>query len=336
MNDFSKIGYEYGVKPYFMIVSDIEFANYFQQAKCLAINYVFDYRDMNNPEPVQLGFLFEKENYAEKFLDCLLNWVEKSNNDGDAVALDFIEKQGGKYALAISPELKRLTQRLIPKELTDKVSPIFMVQTQFKEMSSGQNFQLFKKQYKEGQKIAIGYFIGNASKIEKQSEKYFVKSKFNFYNENNIPNDSVAISYKAVNNIDNFNPKDLPKPPKESITEIERLRKEELNNYFPITIGKLKNSDWLFHYQKSLLDRYTQDQIYQAICNLILFERIKKEDNLSNDFTEAGYSTRILEYLVNSFESFDTYVPDDSFFNSEIIEAQIKRDINELQNYLSK
>ena len=84
------------------------------------------------------------------------------------------------------------------------------------------------------------------------------------------------------------------------------------------------------------VNRYTQDQIYQAICNLILFERIKKEDDLSNDFTEAGYPTRILEYLVNTFESFDTYVPNDSFFNSEILEEQIKRDINELQNFLSK
>lgn len=336
MNDFSKIGYEYGVKPYFIILSDMEFANHFQQAKCLGINYVFNYRDMSNPEPVQLGFLFEKETYAEKFMDCLLNWIEKSDKDGDAVSIDFIEKKGGKYALAISPELERLTQRLIPKELQDKVSPIFMVQTQFKEMSVGQNFQLFKNKYSEGKRISIGYFIGNTSKIEKQSEKYFVKTKFNFYHESSIPNDSVAVSYKAVNNIDNFNPKDLPKPPKESIDEIESLRNKELSNYFPITINKLKNLDWLIECQKLLFERYTVDQIHQAICNLVLFERIKKENDLSEDFTEAGYPTRILEYLVSTFESFDSFVPDDLFFTSELIEEQIKTDINELQSYLSK
>ena len=179
--DFSNIGFDYGVKPFFMIVGDMEFSNLFKEADCNGILYISDKGDGEEMLPVQMAFLFQNEEPAEKFLDILLGWVEKSNNEGDAVSIDFIENKKGGYTLSIAPEINRFVDRMIPKNLKDKVSPIIMAQTHYKEIDQlGKNYLNFKTNYEKAEKIAIGYVIGTPTKIIKQSKKYFTKKEFNF------------------------------------------------------------------------------------------------------------------------------------------------------------
>ena len=135
-NNFSNIGYDYGVKPFFMIVGDIEFSDLFKKADCKGMLYIFGKEDTGEMVPVQMAFLFQNEEPAEKFLDILLGWIAKSNNDGDAVSIEFIENDKGGYTLSISPEINRFHDRMIPKHLKNKVTPIFMIQTHFKEIDT--------------------------------------------------------------------------------------------------------------------------------------------------------------------------------------------------------
>lgn len=88
--------------------------------------------------------------------------------------------------------------------------------------------------------------------------------------------------------------------------------------------------------QQELNEKYENEIIVQAICNLILFERLKQEKDLSSDFTKAGYPTRILDYLISTYESFSSYFPTEDFFSIEKIEYQIKNDQRELNEYLKK
>lgn len=335
-NDFSNIGFDFGVKPFFIIVGDIEFSDLFRKADCKGILYIFEKRETDEMIPVQMAFLFKNEEPAEKFLNILLGWIEKSNNEGDAVSIDFIENNTGGYTLAISPEMNRFHERMIPKNLKNRVTPIFMIQSHFKEIDSlGQNYLNFKANCKKAEKIAVGYVIGTPGKIEKQSKKYFTKTEFNFYTQDNIPSDSVANSYNATQDASSFDPKTLPKPPKDTIEEISQRRISEMKSLLPLTYNKLKNL-WLVETQKRLGVNYPSEIIVQAICNLTIFERLKQIKDLSPDFTKSGYPNRILDYLIETYESFDSYYPPDEFYTDKRIINQIQNDKNELETYLSK
>lgn len=335
MKDFSKIGYDYGVKPFFMIVGDMEFSDLFRKANCIGVLYMFAKAENDDMIPVQMAFIFKNEEPAKKFLDIILGWVEKSNNDGDAVDMEFIENNKGGYTIAISPEIERFTERMIPSNFKNKVTPLVMVQTHFKEIDNlGQNYFNFKNNYHKAKGIAIGYVIGSPSNIEKKSEKFFVKTKFKFHKENKIPKDSFSLSYKATKNISDFKLEDLPKPPKDTIEDINERRVSEMKSLLLLTYNRLENI-WLGDLQKKLNKSYNSEIIKQAICNLTIFERIKRDENLAEDFTKTGYN-RILDYLLSSFESFDSYYPEDVFYTEEKVISQINNDKKELETYLNK
>nr|WP_309756590.1 hypothetical protein [Flavobacterium sp.] len=132
--DFSKIGFDYGLKPHLMLVGDPEFSNLFKAAKCTGLCYELSkaVNDLIKPEP--LSFMFENEKPGEDFFNILLNWIDKSNGDGNAVALDFIETNDGGYALGITPDRKRFIDRMVPKSHKEKITPVAMLYTQFKEI----------------------------------------------------------------------------------------------------------------------------------------------------------------------------------------------------------
>ncbi len=337
MNDFSKIGYEYGLKPHMVLIGDVDFSNYFSEAKCLGLIYVFGFDNKNNQIPVQIAFLFQNEGPAKKFLDCLMNWIERSNNDGDAVSIEFIENNKGGYTIAIFPEMNRFIDRCVPKHLKDRISPVMMTQTHFKEIDSvSSNYYAFKANYKKVGKIAVGYVIGSPNKIEKQSDKYFIKTEFQFYEKGKMPQNSSAEMYDYIQKDKTFDKENRPKPPKETTGEIAKRRLEEIKTFFPVTYNKLNNQGWLSDLVQELSKKYEKDIIIQAICNLILFERLKQEKDLSPDFTKTGYPINILDYLLSTFESFSSYFPTADFFTMKKIENQIKNDQCELKEYLKK
>lgn len=337
MHNFSKIGYEYGLKPYMALISDIEFSKYFAEAKCLGLLYLFGIDSNDNHIPVQIAFIFQNEKPAEKFMDCLMSWVEHSNNDGDAVSLEFIENDKGGYTIAIFPEINRFMDRCVPKHLKDRISPIMMVQTHFKEIESvSPSYYAFKTNHKKTEKIAIGYVIGTSNKIEKQSDKYFIKTEFKFYEKGKFLQNSSAEMYNYIQKNKTFNKQNHLKPPKETIEKIEERRPEEIKTFFPVTYNKLSNQDWLSNIVQELNVKYEKDTIIQAICNLILFERMKQEKDLSADFTKHGYSIHILDYLLSTFESFSSYFPPNDFFTTQKVENQIKNDQHQLSEYLKK
>lgn len=334
--DFEKIGFDFGIRPPLMLVGDMSFSESFTKANCLGVVYLFQESEQGERIPVQIAFIFENEGPAEEFLESLLSWVEKSEGDGDAVGLDFIENTDGGYTIAIYPEMEHFISRMIPKHLEGQVSPMAMLQTHFKRFDAlGENYKNFKKNYGARNDIAIGYLIGNPNKIVKQSERYFKKKQFNFYSEPDIPQNSPAHSYKATLDISNFDPSKLDKPPKEPIEEIRQRRESQIKTLLPLTRKKIDNG-WLNEVIQSLSDEYDSSEIHQAICNLVVFERLGRNPDLKGEFLEHGHLLNILEHLLSTFESFDSFYPDDSFFTKSRLEEQIIKDRMELHNYLSK
>jgi hypothetical protein len=338
MNDSSKVGYEYGIRPDMILLGDMDFSKHFIDAKCLGLMYMFGIDNKSNQVPVQIAFIFQNEDPAKLFFDCLLHWVKNSDNDGDAVSIEFIENLKGGYTLAIYPEIERFIKRMIPDHLIDRVSPIMMTQTQYKEIEQvSPSYHNFKSNWEKARKIAIGYVIGSPGKIQKQSTKYFTKSEFKFYQKDNIPLNSAAEMYNLIQKKQLFNKNNHPSPPKDSLEDISKRRKSEIKNFFPVTYNKIVNNNWLSTKVNELEKRkYNFECIIQAICNIILFERIKQDRSSLDDNVSIDNPINILDYLLSTYESFSSYFPDDSFFSISVIENQIVNDKNELETYLRK
>lgn len=334
--DFSKIGFDYGLKPHLVLIGDPEFSNLFKAAKCIGLSYEFSKDKENLIRPESLSFIFENEKPAKDFFNILLNWIDKSNGDGNAVALDFIETNEGGYVVGISPDMRRFIDRMVPKSHKEKVSPVAMMCTQFKEIPTlSKNYLEFKNNIKNIDQFSIGYVIVEKEKITKKGEKHFIKTEFSFFEENNIPEDHMLISYHAVKKQSDFIKKPTTKRPKLPLKELGERRLLEMRSYLPLTLNRLQNK-WLEIIIEKLEKEYEKDQIVQAICNLTIFERIKQNVDLSSDFTSQGYPNRILDYLLFTFESFDSYYPDDDFYTEEKIIQQIQNDKNELTQYFKK
>lgn len=324
-----KIGHDYGIKPKMILLGDMSFMESFQEAKCIGMAYAYTI-DENEKYSFQLFFMFENEKPASLFLDSILRWCEQSETHDDAVGIDFIGKQNGEYTLAIYNKMDNLIKRMIPKEIVSKVSPVVFHAIHFKEIDTSESFKLFKNKYIEGDSVHIGYLIGTKSGMRLQGKKYFTKKNFGFYNDTDVKEEVFSLSaYQRLKSKDESTM--LPQPLKEqSVEEIEGDRMKEIKLYFPLTYNKLTNTNWLIEIRDTLSIKYSTSYIFQAICNLILAERLKTEPNLDMNFFNRSQSINILQYLNNNYESFRSFFPDDRFFTKYKIEAQINRDKKEL------
>jgi len=337
-NNFTKIGFDYGVKPFYLLLGDIEFVDLFTEADCRGVAYLFKAGNSQAEMiPVQMLFIFNNEKPAEKFMANLLQWISKSNNDGDAVDIEFIEDKQSGYTIAISQEITRFHKRMLPKSLQNRVSPLSMNATTFKKITKlGENFLNFKANYSQADGIKIGYVIGDEKAIRKKGEKYFTKKEFKFSTDDKRSVDPFTdYDYDDPESKAKFNASNLPKPPKQSREEIELRRVSEMKSLLPLTYNKLGNK-WLGDLQEKLSKTYDLELVKQAVCNLTIFERLQQMENLPTDFTKEGYANRIQDYLHDTYESFDSYYPEDKFYTEELIINQVKNDQKELENYLNK
>lgn len=335
ISSFGEIGFDFGVKPKYIVVGDTQFGDFFQDAKCIGLAYLVSEANTRNI-PIGLHFLFENEKPAKKYFDCLLEWVEKSGEDGEAVDLAFIERKDGGYTLAISQEYSRLLRSIVPKYLINKIDALFMTLTQYKRLEQkSDNYVNFKENYTRSEKISISYSILKDQKIIKQSEVYFTKKVFSFYHEELDKEIPAVQSYIRIRNNEHFDKNDFPSPPKQSKEEISERRTKEMKELLPFTMNRLSNL-WLTELVKELGTEHDKELVYQAICNLTVFERIKQLEDIDlNGFLSEGGSLRILEYLVSTYESFDSFYPDENFYSKERVLNQMKRDQKELLNNLN-
>lgn len=317
----NQFGLDYGIKPRITLLSDTSFQENFQKAKCMGLVYVHCPNSVGIEVPCELGFMMENEKFAEKFLDSLINWKEKSESS-KAVDLEFLEYENGDYMLSISPNIRFVIERLVPEHLRDHVNPVAIQMFQGKGgMKISQNYLNFKENYIEGRNIAVRYFLVNNNKVIKRSEKHFLKNEFKFSKENDLDEES------KLNPI--INRKIIPsRPPKVQANDQHFLesRNKTLKYFFPVTYQRLTTGGWLKEVIDEINKRYSSDQIIQAIINLILLERLRQPNIPSVNTIENGYDLNIIKHLVENYESFDSYYPDVSAFTKQKVEKQIRLD----------
>ncbi|OYQ75477.1 hypothetical protein B9T12_04875 [Wohlfahrtiimonas chitiniclastica] len=325
--DNQMIGFDFGIKPNFMVVGDIKFSELFKQAECLGLAYVFEQIN-DNIRPVQIVFQFKNKEPADKVMATFMDWVSRSNDDGDAVDLTFIEKKDGSYGFSIGPELNRLIERIVPRDLLKKINPLVYVNTYFKHMTvQSDNYINFKENIKNTEEIVIRSVVGDPNLEGNWGKDFFKKKVFSFVKEGEIPQDSNVITY-GMKDTKVDKKKMLPRYSKEQISE---RRISELRTLMPITFHKIQNL-WLSSLVDELIGTYDEILIKQAICNLTVEERMKKDCTSDSSFLISEINR--LQYLVSTYESFVSYYPDDDFYTIEKIKEQISNDQKVLEDYL--
>ncbi|WP_316777872.1 hypothetical protein [Pedobacter antarcticus] len=326
-------GMDYGIKPKMILVSDMTFQSELQEAKFNGFIYVFcpDYH--GNLIPAEVGFRFENEEHAEKFFDSLVAWREKSNGNSKSINLEFVELNGGDYTIVVSPDMDMFIERMIPEHMRDRINPLTMVASRsLRIIDQSGNFKNFRDQYVEGRRIVVRYYIFEKDGHVRPSEKYIIKTEFSFYKEDELPKDSQAyLNLKGRK-------KDIKRPPKIAIghPELLKQRDRDLKYFFPITLDKIITESWLSEVTETINKSYAKDQIIQAICNLVLLERLKKDDKHQINTSKLGYDLDIIYHLAETFESFDSYFPEDKYFTKQAIEKQIRADAKFLKEKLEK
>jgi hypothetical protein len=331
----TNFGIDYGVKPRMILVADQSFVEYFDKSKFIGMVYVNCPDSTGNLLPIEIGFNFEVEEFARKFMETLVGWVEQSGNDERAVHMEFIDMKNGDYMVAFAQDRELFCKRMLPDMLGDRVDPILFLVYKGKEMRTGKNYAQFKQNYVQGRRIIIRAFVGiGTGAQEKILPPYFIKSSFQFYKEGELPPDSIThflLGKKDKPLTKNSIKRKIPVD-HQAIAERRGL---ELAYFFPVTTDRIKRNGWLSDVIKSIPPHFDQQQIQQAICNIILTERLKQE-NRELKADGPGHNMNLLRYLLESIESFDSYFPQDSFFTKPLLKQQLKRDKDFLTDYLSK
>lgn len=331
-----EFGFDYGLKPRLILIADISFPEYFQKAKCFGVAFIHCPDSLGNLMTTELGFMCEVEEYAGKFMDCLMQWVKDSGDDGDAVELEFIERLDGEYMVAIAPNFERFLKRMIKPMLRERVDPLFTMATQGKAgMAIGENYLMFKKQYVKGRRIPVRIFIGKDGKIHKHLDLYFVKTEFKFSKEGSLPQDSLGHTLLAKKNR-KFNPKSFKRKGQVDMAPIEQRREEELRNFFPLLLDKIERERWLEAIIASIPPHISRLEVLQAICNIVLLERLKQSNPEDVKTDGPSYDIGLLQHLLRQVESFGSYFPPTEFFTKALIKKQAKLDKNYLTEYLQK
>lgn len=333
-----KLGNEFGIKPRMMLIADPQFSIDFRDADCRGMMYIFGIDEPTGfKEPVQIGFLFKNDPPASKFLDTLIHWSGYGSEDTDSVGIDFIEKDNGEYIIAIYLKPEALINKMVPDRLKEKIDPLVIGSIHFKSIDTGANFTDFKLNYKQGQKVAVGYYIGTPGSIEKQSNNFIIKHNFGFYNEHdNDISYSVGIYNKTNSKQGGTRISELSFRFEISEELLDARRSKEMGIYFPVTIHKINNKKWLENIFIKLSSKYNRNEITQAICNMILFERMGMAGINEKNVPKIGYAVDLLDYLSQNYETFTSYFPQDSFFTPYKVEAQICRDRKQRISLLTK
>lgn len=330
---FQIVGFDYGIKPYFMVIGDIEYPNLIHEGKPLAMGYgKIPYFGLLI-EPPFTCLIFENEIKGRECFQHFKKWTEASK-DGDAVSLSFIEKNEGGYAVCVYPEFSRLLDRCIPKFVQAEVDPLIVTPVSF-PLTVGtisQHYLAFKQQTKQCPFV----FCGASKTGELFLDIAIRKRQVQFHKENEIPKSAPENIYFDIESRNITQPKFKRKPPLESPERIRKRRWKRLKTFLPITLERLKCQSSFQSSRNFLLsENFAHWQILQAACNIVVSIRMCEKPHFQGLAQESAQA-KILEYLLNTFEEPNVVLPPNKYFSTETLRKQIIADTIELLKHLGK
>ncbi|MHA4193414.1 hypothetical protein [Bacillus albus] len=324
------IGYEQGAKATVMIMGDMMFSSDLMEAGFLGIAYIKIPKHILEGNCVEIALVFEDKVKGKKAFSNLLSWVEGSNWDGDALEMDFVESKENGYTLCMYQNIDKLLGRCVKKSLLKWINPLVSLATHFKRIDN------VSPQYKEFKK-AMSFCKVKVSAIDTLGnfileDKYILKSNVNFYTEDNIPDDAYIKTH-----FDKGNPGSMSEFTPPSVLELDgdinSNRISKIKNFLPITYEKIIRNEHLKSIIQRLNEEYSSAQVIQAICNIVLMERLHIEGKTDIIGDKENIHMNILYYLDENPEEFNSYFPNFNELTLKQIQKQIQLDIEDYESF---
>ncbi len=299
-----------------MIMGDLDFFNIF--TKCDAVSYIFGQNEKDSVKLIELFFVFKNKREAEAANNVIKRWIDAAEGDTGTVEINFIEEESKiGYKLCINQRYDDLMKRNCPEYLEEWTKPIVMATTFFKSLKNTSGYYYKFKDAVKNNTYNIKFAFLDSNYIASLNNDNIIKNgnDINFFKENEIPEESHLYVNSHNKKIDFTDINEIYKATDDGIEE-ERIK--NIKYFFPITYEKIENEDYLSDEIKELMSKYEKSEILQAICNIILDFRIKKQG------LRLKSSIEILDYLLNSYEDYNSLYPNKPYMYSlENIEKQI-------------
>lgn len=313
------IKFDYGISPNIIIIGDLEIINSLNNWN--GILYLISQNKSTGGDFIELSLIFEDKKSAEKSYK-LFDENRKRHKTDEIIDIIFVEMKEG-YKVFILLNMKILVEKVIPIHLKEWVNPVYTNGIKPLFISKKSKHFLMLKEYKKDNKEKFVYithsYVDSIGKPVPIIKKGFKIKNILILTEIEARENKIIKNY-FVDNIEEecrYNKEMIFNSSEE---ENIKKRKKVLKYFYPLTIDKMCYEKYLKKEIEELNKKYEVTLIYQAICNLILKYRLKNEKRYFKNWREID----VLEYLLQTPETFKSIYPDEKYFSLGKIESQIK------------
>lgn len=291
-------GFDFGITPKVMAMSDIEFNQALRDAEVIGCAYGYHHmKGISGPVPSLTLIGTNSAAFTRAYKHFILWGCEE---DGDVVNVDILLKSDGSYDLWIGPEFKRSIYRTIPQgELFDVVS---MNISWIKHIDSTSQYVYNLKQDFQSTRLHPLLIMAATTSEENirrmQSESLFVptqepvpvpnwkgilKFELNIFTEEEA---SLDPRYSLLGNRSN----QRKGPPKTTPKDLCIQRIKTLNTAFPVSRERIRRLSLINQIQRiDGFETVSEAQVSQAAINLMLSNELIPGDKHYNQVTGDYY-----------------------------------------------
>lgn len=319
-NKFERFGLEHGYKQPILVLGDMQFINLLHDADLYSLGYILPVDEYDLITKPILIFLYKDQDLGLQSFKNFIRWIDLADGDTNIMSVEFLVEKD-KYTLSISQDMEKLIDIYIPEYFQRWTMPITTIGTYYKTFNITSDM-FFR--FRDLAQRRNYYILGG-------TEKYQFKGKIDisncqFYDYESVPKNTASFRFKC-----NDKSKIIKKPPPVNKKEVLQLRNEKMKYFFPVTLEKIAKPI----YNKYFNDTFTESEVFQAICNIVLFERIDSNPEIQKEIIKDGLvdKTGILKYIIDTPEMLSSYYPENNLFTKELILQQIELDHKDLLNY---
>lgn len=332
--DASESGLDYGVRPHYFILGDIEFPSLLARSlRGFGFGVVRQFGAMADTPALRLSFTSESD--ARELFRRFRAWSSEGFY-ARGVRFSFMEFPDGSFGLSVVQDPDALRERLQTRALVGEAIPLVMAvgyATRCPKMD--QQYRAFQIGVRDRPVL-----ITAESATGPLPECILRQETLPYYREGRVPEDAferALFESRGVAKEDALRPRgDLTIPTAEAIHE---RRRKQMRRFFPFSLERLRTSDAFGSAVKDLeREGYRRWQVCQAACNLTLPSRFP--DHFDTSTPQDGSERRrggmdVLERLLGSHESPEGGLSVSGLLEPGALREQIAADARYLLGWLA-
>ncbi|MDB6058122.1 MAG: hypothetical protein JWO95_1966 [Verrucomicrobiales bacterium] len=271
-------GIDYGIPPRRVLIANPALMELWNNADCYALGYATIPRYESVPAVPMVMVSFENIEAGLRFFRLIRSW-DRTPRTGQGIDISFTKNQTtGKYLLSWSTKDSELEKRISDPVAREDYATTIVGLSVGKDFNLSDGFNWIREQSKEKPIVFVP-----ATKDGGLAFQYAIgKRDVRFLEQETAHKDSVERAW----------PSDQPQPPDSNALQLPSVapdvivskRNRQLRRFFPITLARLPYNRSFIKAVNRMKPSYSDWQLTQAACNIVLVERFSPSDQPKPDF----------------------------------------------------